>query len=116
MAFHPLASDMDHLDGFNGLLNEFAVSNFWDSGARREKPDFNNNGGYKEEDWDRYAKVLAGNESGTKTLFAQAGHGSSTLTRMTRRMAQVTRYTYWRQTRRLWMRQIHHRISTMRRM
>ena len=67
---HP---DMDHLDGFNGLLNEFAVSNFWDSGARREKPDFNNHGGYKEEDWDRYAKVLAGNESGTKTLFAQAG-------------------------------------------
>ena len=67
---HP---DMDHLDGFNALLNEFAVLNFWDSGARRKKPDFSNNGGYKEEDWDRYAKTLAGNEPGTKTVFAQAG-------------------------------------------
>lgn len=67
---HP---DMDHLDGFNALLNEFAVFNFWDSGASREKPDFSNNGGYMEEDWDRYAKVLAGNEPGTKTLFTQAG-------------------------------------------
>lgn len=57
---HP---DMDHLDGFNALLKEFTVSHFWDSGAEREKPDFSNYGGFKEEDWDQYADVIAGNTS-----------------------------------------------------
>ena len=62
---HP---DMDHLDGFNALLTEFPVLHFWDSGARRQKPDFGNFGGYKEEDWDRYAKVIAGEEAGTRSI------------------------------------------------
>src|SRR5690606_30242447 len=34
---HP---DMDHLDGLNPLANKFPILNFWDSGVRREKPDF----------------------------------------------------------------------------
>ena len=67
---HP---DMDHLDGFDALMSEYDVLNFWDSGARREKPDFGNYGGFKEEDWDRYAKVIAGKESATTVVRAQAG-------------------------------------------
>ena len=51
---HP---DMDHLDGFDSLMREFTVHNFWDSGARKDKPPFNG-GPYKEKDWDRYAKVM----------------------------------------------------------
>ena len=67
---HP---DMDHLDGFNALLDEFDLLHFWHSGAKKEKPDFSGNGGFKEEDWDRYAKVIADDEPGTKLLHVQAG-------------------------------------------
>ena len=66
---HP---DMDHLDGFNALLNEFTVSHFWDSGADKQKPDFSNYGGFKEEDWDRYADVIAGGTS-VKSIKPKAG-------------------------------------------
>ena len=66
---HP---DMDHLDGFDALLNEFKVLNFWDSGARKNKPDFSGYGGYREEDWDRYGRLIAGGEPGTNTLLVQA--------------------------------------------
>ena len=67
---HP---DMDHLDGFNSLLDEFRVLNFWHSGAKKEKPDFSKYSGYKEEDWDRYAKVISNDEPGTKSIQVQAG-------------------------------------------
>ncbi len=67
---HP---DMDHLDGFNVLLNEFRVLHFWDSGARRRKPDFGQTARFKEEDWDRYARVIAGREEGTEVVPAKAG-------------------------------------------
>ena len=67
---HP---DMDHLDGFDALLDEFPVRHFWDSGARKHKPDFGNFGGYREEDWDRYAKVIAGDETGTRSIQVRSG-------------------------------------------
>lgn len=67
---HP---DMDHLDGFNALLDEFNVLHFWNSGAERKKPDFSNYGAFLEEDWDRYARVIAGNETGTQSLTVRAG-------------------------------------------
>ena len=67
---HP---DMDHLDGFNALMDEFAVNNFWYSGADKPKPDFGGFNGYKEEDWDRYAKVRDEKEPGTKTIKVLAG-------------------------------------------
>ena len=41
---HP---DMDHLDGFNALLDRFSVSNFWHSGAKKNDPDFDDNGGVR---------------------------------------------------------------------
>ena len=67
---HP---DMDHLDGFNALMDDFRVLHFWDSGAKKKKPDFSNYGGYREEDWNRYANVIAGTEPGTKSIKVQAG-------------------------------------------
>ncbi len=62
---HP---DMDHLDGFDALLDEYTVANFWYAGAKKEKPDFNGFGKYKEKDWDRYAKVLRDAEPSVTSL------------------------------------------------
>jgi len=56
---HP---DMDHLDGFNNLLNTFSVSNFWDNGLIKSKPNFEGSP-YKEIDWDRYEKVKSGGDN-----------------------------------------------------
>lgn len=67
---HP---DMDHMDGFNRLVDEIGLDNFWDSGARRDKPSFNNNSQYIEEDWDRYAKVRDGKEGGVTVVSPLAG-------------------------------------------
>ena len=67
---HP---DMDHLDGFNALLDEFDILHFWHSGAKKTKPDFSTHGPFKEEDWDRYAKAIAGDEPGTQCIHVQAG-------------------------------------------
>ena len=65
---HP---DMDHLDGFNSLADEFSIYNFWDTGARRDRPSFAA-GPYLEEDWDRYEKVLSGKD-GTSVAIRRAG-------------------------------------------
>lgn len=67
---HP---DMDHMDGFDRLFDEFAVNNFWDSGSPRPKPDFGA-GPYREEDWDRYELVRDGQEPGTGSKVRQAGN------------------------------------------
>jgi competence protein ComEC len=67
---HP---DMDHMDGFNALMDEFPVDHFWHMGAEREKPGFGTYGRYKEEDWDRYVKVRDHKEAGTKTIHVVAG-------------------------------------------
>ena len=66
---HP---DMDHLDGFNNLASYFSINNFWDSGARKEKPDFSGSS-YKEEDWDRYVKFRDGKESGVTVVTPLTG-------------------------------------------
>lgn len=66
---HP---DMDHLDGFDVLLNTLGLDNYWDSGARRPKPGFESCP-FLEEDWDRYEKVVGGNEHGVTVLNKVAG-------------------------------------------
>ncbi len=66
---HP---DMDHLDGFNNLITSIPILNFWDSGARKEKPDFEGTR-YNEEDWDRYVKVRDGKETGVHVVTPLAG-------------------------------------------
>src|SRR5690606_22157166 len=66
---HP---DMDHLDGFNALMDRIGIDNFWDSGVRKEKPDFEGSG-YLEEDWDRYVRVRDGHEPGVNVLSPLAG-------------------------------------------
>lgn len=67
---HP---DMDHLDGFDSLTRSFSVANFWDSGVRREKPDFGECPQYEEKDWDRYAEVRDGTEPAIKVITPLAG-------------------------------------------
>jgi competence protein ComEC len=67
---HP---DMDHMDGLKALFDSVSVPNFWDSGARREKPDFDCFNGYCEEDWDQYEAILAGKVSDLTVLQKQHG-------------------------------------------
>jgi len=66
---HP---DMDHLDGFDRLIDEFEVCHFWDSGARKDKPDFEGSP-YLEADWDRYVKVRDGDEENTSVVKVLEG-------------------------------------------
>ena len=67
---HP---DMDHLDGIDNLMRNFTVSNFWDSGVRKEKPDFSNYGKYEEKDWDRYASIIARSDTTLTVVSPKAG-------------------------------------------
>jgi beta-lactamase superfamily II metal-dependent hydrolase len=66
---HP---DCDHLDGFDVLCTEFGITNFWDNGLRKEKPDFDGSP-YKEEDWDRYLKVRDQKQQGLTIVTRLAG-------------------------------------------
>jgi competence protein ComEC len=66
---HP---DMDHLDGFQNLLDAFTVTNFWHTGVERTPPTFET-GQYNEEDWDAYISMVGGILSGTKVLSYLAG-------------------------------------------
>jgi beta-lactamase superfamily II metal-dependent hydrolase len=66
---HP---DMDHMDGFNELMNKIGIGNYWDSGARRAKPTFGVGCPYVEADWDRYVTVRDGNEPGVMALSKMA--------------------------------------------
>lgn len=64
---HP---DMDHLDGFDNLMDDMGVANFWDTGSRRDTPSFAG-GPYLRRDWDRYVSVRDGQE--VSTSVRQAG-------------------------------------------
>ena len=65
---HP---DMDHMDGLKALSDYASISNFWDSGVRKDKPDFGGSP-YHEEDWDQYIKLVNG-EDGVKSAIRLAG-------------------------------------------
>jgi competence protein ComEC len=66
---HP---DCDHFDGFDALCSEFGISNFWDNGLRKEKPNFEG-GPYREEDWDKYEYVRDGKQQGVTVVTPLAG-------------------------------------------
>src|SRR5205814_1526437 len=66
---HP---DMDHMDGLDKLLDAISTINYWDSGARRPKPNFDNCP-FLESDWDRYESLRDGKEPGVKTIQKLAG-------------------------------------------
>ena len=66
---HP---DMDHMDGLNNLFDSFSIANFWNSGVWREKPDFSQ-GSYNGEDWNRYKRIISGNEDGLTVISPRAG-------------------------------------------
>lgn len=65
---HP---DMDHMDGLDQLAKNFSILNFWDTGVRKEDPDFSNYSPYLEEDWSRYKKLI--NSDGTSCSTRLAG-------------------------------------------
>ena len=67
---HP---DMDHLDGLKNLFESLKVTNFWDSGVRRDKPEFDSSRRFKEEDWDYYQEIIDGKISGLKIVEPKAG-------------------------------------------
>jgi beta-lactamase superfamily II metal-dependent hydrolase len=67
---HP---DMDHMDGLDKLFDEVTVSNYWDSGVRREKPLFDAGSLYEEEDWDRYEDIITDKEHSLTVLMKREG-------------------------------------------
>jgi competence protein ComEC len=67
---HP---DMDHMDGLNAMMNELHVECFWETGVRKQKPNFGEIGPYLEDDWDRYVRMIEGRESGLTVLRNLAG-------------------------------------------
>lgn len=67
---HP---DMDHMDGIKKLFKEKRVLHFWDCGIRREKPKFEENSIYLEEDWDFYEDIINGCIENTKVISPRAG-------------------------------------------
>jgi len=66
---HP---DMDHMDGFNALIDQCGLDNFWDTNSRKDKPPFGA-GRYLERDWDRYVQVRDGREPGISSAVRHAG-------------------------------------------
>lgn len=67
---HP---DMDHMDGLAKLHSEIGFYNFWDTGARREAPDFDGFFRYDKNDWDLYQKLIKRNVDGVTVLTKIAG-------------------------------------------
>lgn len=67
---HP---DMDHMDGLKKLFREINVTNFWDNGVRKEKPDFNEGNCYLEEDWDFYEDLINNRVDDTNVIRPLAG-------------------------------------------
>ena len=67
---HP---DMDHMDGLKALSDEIGIINFWDSGVRRDRPDFGDNCPYREEDWDQYESLRDGESPGITVVRPRAG-------------------------------------------
>lgn len=66
---HP---DMDHMDGLNNLQTRMSVENIWETGTRKEKPEFSETGN-KEDDWDSYAPLDARTREGITVLSHLAG-------------------------------------------
>lgn len=67
---HP---DMDHMDGLANLKEKIGFNNFWDTGARREKPDFENFFRYSEDDWNLYSDLISGRVNDVIVLEKVAG-------------------------------------------
>ncbi len=67
---HP---DMDHMDGIKNFFGSKKILHFWDCGIRKEKPDFDENALYLEEDWDFYEDLIADRVNGTKIITPRAG-------------------------------------------
>jgi len=60
------------MDGIEKLFSEKDITNFWDCGIRKEKPDFSG-GQYLEADWDFYEDFINGRMAGPKIVAPRAG-------------------------------------------
>ncbi|WP_152554354.1 hypothetical protein [Burkholderia sp. A1] len=67
---HP---DMDHMDGIAKLHSDVGFLNFWDTGARRKAPNFENYYRFSEDDWDLYQKLINRTVDGVTVLTKIAG-------------------------------------------
>ena len=67
---HP---DMDHMDGLANLKEKVGFTCFWDTGARRERPDFENFFRYSEDDWGLYDDLINGRVKDVTVLEKIAG-------------------------------------------
>lgn len=67
---HP---DMDHMDGIKQLFRTKSITNFWDCGIRRDKPDFEAGNPYREDDWDFYEDLINGRVPGVNIVSPRAG-------------------------------------------
>jgi beta-lactamase superfamily II metal-dependent hydrolase len=66
---HP---DMDHMDGLKNLFSSINVINFWDTGVKRDAPDFSK-GKYNESDWKFYQQLTSNRISDVKVISPKAG-------------------------------------------
>jgi beta-lactamase superfamily II metal-dependent hydrolase len=66
---HP---DMDHMDGMQNLFSSIDVTNFWDTGVKREAPDFKK-GKYNEDDWKFYQRLINNRVENVKVISPKAG-------------------------------------------
>jgi beta-lactamase superfamily II metal-dependent hydrolase len=66
---HP---DMDHMDGLENLFSSIRVTNFWDTGVKRDSPHFSK-GKYKENDWKFYQQLISNHVSNVKVISPKAG-------------------------------------------
>lgn len=67
---HP---DMDHMDGLNCLVVRVGIDNFWDTGVRRDSPEFGEGRSYDELDWKCYLRLRDGKIDDVKCLTKTAG-------------------------------------------
>jgi beta-lactamase superfamily II metal-dependent hydrolase len=66
---HP---DMDHMDGLKNLFSSIKVTNFWDTGVKRDAPDFSK-GKYNENDWKFYQQLVNNHVPNVKVISPKAG-------------------------------------------
>lgn len=65
---HP---DMDHMDGLKKMFSSIDITNFWDTGVKRDAPDFSK-GRYSENDWKFYQQLINSRVPDVKVISPKA--------------------------------------------
>ena len=61
------------MDGLNALVKNIGIENFWDTGVKRDPPEFGQGAPYDEADWACYENLRDGKEPSVTTLTKLAG-------------------------------------------